>query len=310
MNYLVTGGAGFIGSHLVDRLLSNGHSVTVIDNLSTGNKENLTLGDKLKFVEADIVSDLDKILGNQQFDAIFHLAALPQVQKSIDDPKSAHLTNIDGTHNLLLFAKDHQIKRFIFTSSCSVYGDQEIMPMTEDMVPHPISPYALHKLMGEQYCQLYSFLYKFETVCLRPFNVYGPRQNPAGSYANMIPKFTKLILGGQPPTIWGTGENTRDYVYVSDVVEANILAAESEKVGQGEVINIGFGQQHSINDVAQKLLKLANSSLIPIHQPSVVEPKATMADTKKAQELLGWSPKVNFEDGLKVTYDYFAKTSS
>jgi nucleoside-diphosphate-sugar epimerase len=311
MNCLVTGGAGFIPSHLVDRLLEEGNKVIVIDDFSTGKQKNLEHqkgNQNLTVYNKSICENLNKIFDKEKVETVFHLAAMPRVQFSIKYPKESHEVNVNGTLNLLLTCKKHQVKRFIYTSSSSVYGDQQEMPEKETMTPKPISPYALQKLVGEKYCYLFNLLYGMETISLRNFNVFGPRLDPEGEYATLIPKFIWKIKNGETPIINGDGEQTRDMVYVSDVVEANMLAAKTQnKECFGQVFNIGSGKSYSVNKVTQLILKLSKSNIKPKHGPPVVEPKHTRADVSKAKRLLGWSPKVSFEEGLKRTYDYFNK---
>ncbi|MEK7615883.1 MAG: NAD-dependent epimerase/dehydratase family protein [Patescibacteria group bacterium] len=301
--YVVTGGAGFIGSHLTDRLLEDGHRVIVIDDFSLGKKENLSAHENLIVLEKSVTDDL-RLLIPKDTAAIYHEAALPRVQFSIAQPWESHVANADGTLNMLLIARDLGIKRFVFASSSSVYGDQQI-PLTESQVPKPISPYALQKLIGEHYCRLFAELYGLETVSLRYFNVFGPRQNPDGAYAGQIPKFFVKLLRGETPQINGDGEQTRDNTYVDDVVEANILAA-TRVIGWGDFFNIGGGHNHSVNETTKHILEITKSDIIPSHGPAVVEPKNTLADISKAKSVLGWEPKTDFETGLKKTYEYFA----
>lgn len=295
-NCLVTGGAGFIGSHIVERLLKEGSRVTVVDDLSEGKWENLPEHPNLVKHEGSILDDMSKLVAGQ--DVIFHLAALPRVQRSIKYPKKTHYVNVDGTLNLLLAARDKGIKKFVFSSTSSIYGEQDRLPFTEDMKPNPMSPYALHKLIGEEYCQLFSKLWGLETVCLRYFSVYGPRMYPDGDYALLLPKFIKLMSQDKVPTINGDGEQTRDFTYVSDVVEATLLAAQSPL--SGEVFNIGFGKSISVNEVASVINRLMGKNIKPIHGPAVVEPRSTLASRTKARGILGWEPKVKFEEGLKT----------
>lgn len=293
---LVTGGAGFIGSHLTARLLKDGYNVTVIDDLSEGRWENLPKHPNLIKIEASILDNVAKFVEGR--DVIFHLAALPRVQRSIKHPRETHYVNVDGTLNLLLAAREKGVKKFVFASSSSVYGEQDRLPFTEAMKPNPISPYALQKLISEEYCQLFSTLWALETVCLRYFSVYGPGMSPEGNYALLVPKFIKLIAQDKAPIINGDGQQTRDFTYVSDIVEATILAAKSPL--SGEVINIGFGKGISVNTVASMINRLMGKTIKPIHGPSVVEPRSTLASRKKARNLLGWEPKVNFKDGLQT----------
>ncbi|OGH18271.1 MAG: hypothetical protein A2868_01475 [Candidatus Levybacteria bacterium RIFCSPHIGHO2_01_FULL_40_15b] len=295
-NCLVTGGAGFIGSHLVQRLLAKGCRVTCLDDLSEGKWENLPKHPKLTKVKASILSNISKYASENE--VIFHLAAIPRLQKSLAFPWQSHRANIDGTLKLLLLAKQHKIKKFIFASSSSVYGNQNRLPFEETMVPDPLVPYSLQKLVGEKYCQMFSRLWGLETIALRYFSVYGPRMNPDGAYALLIPKFIKLISQEIRPTINGDGKQVRDFTYVSDVVDATLLAAESDL--SGEVFNIGFGKSISVNDVAQIINRIMGKNIKPVHGPPVVEPKATLSSSKKAKKYLGWEPKVDLEKGLKM----------
>ncbi len=290
-NYLVTGGAGFIGSHLTDSLINAGHKVTAIDNLSTGYKENLN--PKAKFVKADI-RDLKKIQPHfKNIDGVFHAAALPRVQPSIKDPITPNETNISGALNVLWAAKNTGVKRVVYSSSSSVYGNSKVMPLKEDMRPKPISPYALQKLVGEEYCRLFSFLYGLETVALRYFNVYGPRMIDSGAYVTAIKVFLNQKRRGEPLTIRGDGEQTRDFTHVFDVVQANILAMNSKNVGHAEIMNIGPGQSYSVNQIA----KMIGGKTIQV--PPVIEPRHTSADNTLARKLLGWKPKESLEKTIK-----------
>ncbi len=293
---LVTGGAGFIGSHIVERLLKEGSRVTVIDDLSEGKWENLPKHPNLVKYVGSILDNMSELVAGQ--DVIFHLAALPRLQRSLDDPWQTHRVNVDGTLNLLLAAKKNKIKRFIFSSSSSVYGNQIRLPFEEKMRPNPLVPYSLQKLVGEAYCKMFSDLWGLPTISLRYFNVYGLRMNPDGPYANLIPKFIKLLNQDITPTINGDGKQTRDFTYISDVVEATLLAAESSL--SGEVFNIGSGKSISVEKVALIINRLMGKNIKPIHGPAVVEPRSTLASLTRARDLLGWEPKVKFEEGLKT----------
>ena len=295
-NCLVTGGAGFIGSHLVERLLKEGRRVTVIDDLSEGKWENLPNHPNLISVEASILGNISNIVA--QNEVIFHLAAIPRLQRSLAKPWQTHRVNVEGTLKLLLAARKHKIRKFIFASSSSVYGNQNNLPFIENMTPNPLVPYSLHKLIGEKYCQMFSDLWGLETICLRYFNVYGLGMNPDGPYANLIPKFMKLISQNKAPTINGDGEQRRDFTYVSDTVEATILSAESRL--SGEIFNIGFGKAVSVNDVAHTINRLMGKNIKPVHGPALIEPKATLSSSQKAKRNLGWKPKVSLEEGLKM----------
>ncbi len=288
---LVTGGAGFIGSNLVDALIEKGWKVKIIDNLSTGKKENLNPA--AEFFNLDI-RDLEKIKPVfKNVDYVFHCAALTRMPVSIEKPELTHSVNLDGTFNVLLAARDAKVKKVIYSASSSAYGDQKKMPLREDMPAHPLSPYGLQKYVGELYCKLFSEIYNLPTVCLRYFNVYGYRQSLEGAYALVIGIFFRQRLNNQPMTITGNGSNRRDFTNVIDVVRANILAAQSKKVGRGEVINIGRGQNYSVKEVA----KMIGGPITYI--PPRLEPKETLADISLAKKLLGWQPTVNFPDWLK-----------
>jgi UDP-glucose 4-epimerase len=294
---IVTGGAGFIGSHLTERLLKDGAKVIVIDDLTEGKWENIPPHKNLTKYEGSICEkNIGRLFKNAE--VVFHLAALPRVQRSIKYPAWTHDVNVNGTLNLLLAARDHKVKRFIFSSTSSVYGEQAKLPFTEDMTPNPISPYGVHKWVCEEYCKLFSKLWGLGTVSLRYFNVYGPRMMPDGDYANLFPKFIKLMSHGKVPIINGDGNQTRDFTFVSDVVEANLLAAQLKITG--EVFNIGSGKNISVNQVVTVLKKLLDSKIEPIHGPAVIEPKATLASIAKAKRILGWKPKVELADGLKT----------
>ena len=307
MKALVTGGAGFIGSHIVDKLLDLGHEVVVVDDLSLGKKKNLfhhNKNSRFTFYKKSICTDLSAIFEKEKFDTIFHLAALPRVQYSIDYPMESHEANINGTLNLLNLSKRYKIKRFVFSSSSSIYGDQEKTPLTEDLKPNPMSPYALHKLTGEYYCKLFYKLYGLQTISLRYFNVFGPRQDPDNPYSNLIPKFIKFAIARMTPKINGDGKQKRDFTFVADVVNANIKAATTTNERcLGEMFNVGSGDNISVNDITKKMFDLAASKIKPSHGPALIEPRSTLAGLAKAKNLLGWSPKVDLQTGLKEIYN-------
>jgi len=288
---LVTGGAGFIGSNLVDELIKKGDDIIIIDNLSTGKKENLN--SEAKFYQLDI-RELDKIKPLfSGVDYVFHLAAAARVQPSIEDPITFNDINLNGTLNILVAAKDAGVKKVIYSASSSAYGNQEQMPLREDMPAHPISPYGLQKYIGELYCRLFSEIYNLPTVSLRYFNVYGKRQALEGAYCLVMGIFVRQQLAGEPMTIVGDGEQRRDFTSVIDVVRANILAAESNEVGKGEVINIGRGNNYSVNELA----KMIGGTTVNI--PPRIEPKETLADNNLAKELLSWEPTVELPEWLE-----------
>lgn len=294
MKYLVTGGAGFIGTNLVKELLARGHEVVVFDNYAAGRKEE-RMQDGALYIEGDIrnLEELNNVCRNG-FDGIYHLAALPRVTFSVENPALTHETNVTGTLNVLLAARDHKIKRVVFSSSSSVYGNQEKYPVKEDFISLPVSPYALHKFVGEHYCRLFGELYGVETVCLRYFNVYGPYFDPDGAYALVIGKFLKQKKDGRPMTVCGDGEYFRDYTHVFDIVRANLLAMESSRVGGGEVLNIGNGKPHSVNEIVKMIG--GESVFVP---PRPGDVRFTHADNVKAKEFLGWEPTISLEEGIE-----------
>ena len=315
MHILVTGGAGFIGSHLVDRLLKEGNKVAVIDNFSLGKHENIhhNMTNPNFHLYIDDITDIRTIielLKNNNFDAILHVAALPRVQFSIEKPEETFKTNVIGTMNILEAARICNVKRVVFSSSSSVYGNQEKIPLKEDMIPNPMSPYALHKLIGEQLCKQYNVLFGIETISLRYFNVFGPRLDVNGDYSCLIPKFIKKILGNETPTIFGDGEQTRDFTYVDDVVEANILAMSTKNNKCfGETFNIGTGyKKYSVNEVTKEILNLTGKNIKPKYGQPVIEPRHTLADITNAKEMLGWQPKVDFRDGLGKTFEHISSS--
>ena len=296
---VVTGGAGFIGSHLAKELVRLGYKVFIIDDLSTGKLENiedLLKENSVDFVQGSI-TDLP-LLQNLFKDAkyVFHQAALARVPRSIEDPLTTNEVNIKGTLNVLLAARDNGVRKVIYASSSSVYGDTPTLPQKEDMPPNPLSPYALTKLAGEYYCNIFRQIYGLSTVSLRYFNVYGPRQDPHSQYATVIPAFIGRISQNLPPVIYGDGEQSRDFTYIEDVVRANILAAENDAEG---VYNIGNGKNTTINRLADIILKLMKKDLKPIHdKPRPGDPRHTLADISKAKNF-GYLPKWTLEDGLK-----------
>lgn len=288
---LVTGGAGFIGSHLTDALIAKGNEVVIIDNLSGGNVANIN--PKADFHKLDLrnIEDIKPLFNGVDF--VFHLAARPRIPLSIQDPISAHENNLNATLNVLVASRDAKVKKVIYSSSSSIYGNQNKLPLQEDMVAKPINPYGLQKYVGELYCRIFSDLFQLPTVSLRYFNVFGPRAPREGAYATVIGIFLSQKEKGEPLTIIGDGEQSRDFTYVKDVVRANILASES-KVGSGEAFNIGAGHNYTVNKLAGFI------GGTTVHIPSRPgESKHSLADTSLAKELLGWQAEYDLESGLK-----------
>jgi UDP-glucose 4-epimerase len=303
---IVTGGAGFIGSHLAKELVRRGYQVVIIDNLSTGKISNVEpLLGSIEFVKGSITNLplLRKLFSGADY--IFHQAAIPSVPRSIENPKASHNSNINGTLNVLLAARDNGIKKVVYASSSSIYGDTPNLPKVEDMMPNPQSPYAVTKLTGEYYCNVFHIIYGLSTVSLRYFNVYGPQQDPDSPYAAVIPIFINSALAGKSPIIYGDGEQTRDFTFIKDVVEANILAAESKVTG---TFNIGRSKSVTINQLAQLIIRfVGNSAVKPLHtDPRPGDVAHSLADISKAKAF-GYHPKYSLEQGLKETLDTFCK---
>jgi len=310
-NVLVTGGAGFIGSNLTEALLQRGHFVRVLDDFSTGKRENLIFDKKfpsLEIVEGDIreFSTCQKAVKGIEY--VFHQAALPSVQRSIEDPETSNAVNVGGTLNILLAAKETGVKRVIYASSSSVYGDTPALPKHEEMPSNPLSPYALQKYIGEQYCRLFYQLYGLDTISLRYFNIFGPKQDPNSLYSAVIPKFIDALLQGRPPIIFGDGEQSRDFTYIENVVQANLLAMSAEHL-HGEAINIACGKRISLNQLLNVLKEILGSKLSPIYQePRKGDVKHSLADICKGKEILNYEPTVGIEIGLEKTVEFFQKT--
>jgi nucleoside-diphosphate-sugar epimerase len=320
MKFLVTGGAGFIGSHIVERLLKDGHFVRVLDNFSTGKEENLGFISELRtpnyeLIKGDIRDKSTCSKACESIDFILHQAALRSVPKSMTDPESYNDVNINGTLYILQAAAKAKVKRFVFASSSSVYGDTDKFPEREDALPLLISPYALSKLGGEYYCRIFSEHFGLETVCLRYFNVFGPRQALDDEYAVVIPKFIHSILHDEQPPIFGTGKQSRDFTYIDNVVEANILAAtvhlrtlNSELRTKHEVLNVANGKDNTVLQLVDLLNKIIGKNIKPKFLPvRAGDVFRTLADISKIKANLGFQSKVNFEEGLRKTVEYFRK---
>jgi len=307
---LVTGGAGFIGSHIAEALAARGASVRVIDNLSTGHLENIeAIGAKVDFIRGDLADEATVRKVVEDVEIIFHEAALPSVPRSVANPRETHLACVDGTFNILLAAKENRVRRLIYAASSSAYGDQPTLPKVESMRPEPLSPYATAKLVGEYYCQVFTRSYNFETICLRYFNVFGPRQDPGSPYSGVVSRFIDFLMKGERPVIYGDGEQTRDFTYISNAVDANLLAAEADK-GIGEVINIANGEQVTINELFRRLKEVTGRDDI---EPEYKEARTgdilhSLADISRARALLGYAPKIGLAPGLQATAEWFGRT--
>jgi len=306
MDVLVTGGAGFIGSNTVRGLLDEGFGVRVLDNMSTGRRENLDeILEKIEFVEGDLRDKEAVEKAVSGVDYIIHEGALPSVPRSIDDPILSNEVNLSGTLNVLWAAKTEGVRRVVFASSSSIYGDTPTLPKVETMTPTPLSPYAVSKLSCEHYMRVFTAAYGLETVCLRYFNVYGPRQDPASEYAAVVPKFATAYLSGKPPTIFGDGEQTRDFTYIKDVVSVNIAALTAPKAS-GEIVNIAGGKRVSVNELAQIIADITGSDAKPNYEPERPgDVKHSLADVRLARDVLDFKPKYGLKEGLTETVEYF-----
>ncbi len=305
MKYLVTGGAGFIGSNIVERLRELGAHVRVLDNFSTGKRHYLfPLQDRVDLIEGDI-----RYLNVCQeavrgVDYVIHMAALPSVPRSIRTPIESNDVNVVGTLNMLIAARDEKVKRLVYGASSSAYGNTEVLPKVEDMAALPLSPYAVNKFTGELYCRVFHEVYQLETVSLRFFNVFGPRQDPMSQYSAVIPKFIGAVMAGRQPVIYGDGETSRDFTYVENVVDATLLACTVPGVA-GETINVACGTRVTLNSLAAMIGKLLGKSVAPVHEPARTgDVKHSLADIRKAQRLLGYMPSVDLEEGLRRTADW------
>jgi len=302
--YLVTGGAGFIGSHLTDELVRRGHAVRVVDSLITGKRHNLRHLPTVEFLEGDLADLATCVRAVDGVDYVLHQAAIPSVPRSVSDPISSNRANVDGSLNLLVAARNARVKRFVYAGSSSVYGDTPSLPKREDMAPNPLSPYALQKLVAEQYCRMFTQLYGFETVTIRYFNVFGPRQDPGSPYSGVISLFSAALLGGRRPTIYGDGTQTRDFTFVSNVVDGVLRACEASNVA-GEVINVATGGRISLNELLQAMKSIVGSDVEPVYaEPRAGDVHDSQADITKAGKLLGYSPSVFLEEGLARTLEW------
>src|SRR5829696_1810431 len=304
---LVTGGAGFIGSHIAAALMASGARVRVLDDLSTGHRENLEeIGGDLDFIQGSVADEnlLNKVL--QGVEVVFHVAAIPSVPRSVEAPRQTHIASVDGTFSLLLAARDKGVRRVVYAASSSAYGDQPTLPKSEQMLPDPLSPYAVAKLVGEYYCQAFTRVYGLETVSLRYFNVFGPRQDPGSQYSGVVSRFISSLLSGEQPVIFGDGEQSRDFTYIDNVVAANLSAA-SAKDASGKVINVANGEQITLNELLAELKELTGKQDVTAEyrEPRVGDVKHSLADITLARQFLKYESKVGFREGLQRTIEWW-----
>ncbi|MGV8019096.1 MAG: SDR family oxidoreductase [Ignavibacteria bacterium] len=302
MKYLVTGGAGFIGSNIAEELIKRGEEVRVLDNFSTGKRENLSeFGKDIELFEGDVRSYHIVQAAVKGVDVILHQAALPSVPRSIKDPITTNEVNIGGTLNMLDAAVKEGVKRFVFASSSSVYGDNPELPKHEGMTPSPLSPYAVSKLAGENYCRVFSNLYGIETVCLRYFNVFGPRQDPNSQYSAVIPKFIKAIMNGERPVIYGDGTQSRDFTYVTNVIEANVLASTKPLESKSTTLNCACNEQITLNNLVESINRIAGTEIEPVYvEKRKGEVQHSYARIAEAKKIFNYEPIVLFNGGLKL----------
>lgn len=309
-HYLVTGGGGFIGSNLVQALIERGQRVRVLDNFATGRRQNLTgLENQIDLIEGDMRDPATAERAVAGVDFVLHQAALGSVPRSVQDPLTSNEVNVNGTLNLLWAAKKSRVKRFVIASSSSIYGNTPQLPKDENMLPNPISPYAVSKLAAERYTLSFNTVYGLPTVALRYFNVFGPKQDPASQYAAVIPRFITALMKGQSPVIYGDGEQSRDFTYIDNVVQANLLACSAPEA-PGQVMNIACGDRYSLNTLLQLLAETMGKEVRPIYEterPGDV--KHSLASIARAQKILGFSPAINFREGLKRTVAWFLQNS-
>ena len=306
--YVVTGGGGFIGSHIVEELLRRNETVKAIDNFSTGKRENVeSFTGHVDVNDADIAEAENLVELLRGADYVIHQAAIPSVPKSILDPLKSHNANVNGTLNLLLACRDAGVRRVVYASSSSLYGDSPTLPKREGMMPNPLSPYGAQKLFAEMYCQVFTKAYGLETVSLRYFNVFGPRQDSTSQYSGVLALFIPAVLQGRRPTIYGDGLQSRDFTYVQNVVEANLLACKVPGVG-GQVFNVACGDRITVNSMLHQINKIVGVDILPVYaEPRSGDIKHSQADITRAREHLGYEPKVSFEEGLRATVEWYRK---
>lgn len=307
---MVTGGAGFVGSHIASALASSGARVRIIDDLSTGHRENVDeISGDLDFIEASAADEAALRLSLEDVELVFHEAAIPSVPRSVADPRPTHIASVDSTFSLLLAAREKRVRRIIYAASSSAYGDQPTLPKREDMLPDPLSPYAVAKLVGEYYCQVFTRVYGLETMSLRYFNVFGPRQDPSSQYSGVVSRFISALLSNQKPVIYGDGEHSRDFTYIDNVVDANLKAAETNK-GIGSIINIANGTQTTLNQLLAELKDLTGRADVDAdyQKPRAGDVLHSLADISRAREFLGFEPQVGLREGLQLTIDWWKQS--
>lgn len=307
--FLVTGGAGFIGSHLAHALVRRGERVRVVDSLVTGKRQNLADLD-VEFIAGDLANEAVARAAVGGVDIVLHQAAIPSVPRSVADPMTSHRANVEATLTVLVAARDAGVRRVVYAGSSSAYGNTATLPKQEDMPPRPLSPYALQKLVGEQYCAMFTELYGLETVTTRYFNVFGPRQDPSSHYSGVIARFVSALLAGQRPTIFGDGEQTRDFTYIDNVVDGVLRAADAPGAS-GLVMNLATGGRTSLNQLLAMLQRLLGTSLEPLYEPDRPgDVRDSQASIARAQEVLGYRPTVSLEDGLAATIDWYRSATA
>ena len=314
---VVTGGAGFIGSHIATRFAADGARVRIIDDLSTGYLHNVEeIRGDVDFVQATLTDEHKVRSALDGVELVFHEAAIPSVPRSVENPRQTHAACVDATFNLLVLAKEQNVRRFVYAASSSAYGDQPKLPKIEDMLPEPLSPYAVAKLVGEYYAKVFCRVYGLETISLRYFNVFGPRQDPSSQYSGVISRFISALLSGERPVIYGDGEQSRDFTYVDNVVQANVRAAQTTK-GIGETINIANGERITLNELLNVLKDLTNANDVTAEykEPRAGDVKHSLADITRARQFLDFEPRVGLREGLELTIDWwkqsrFAKTAT
>jgi nucleoside-diphosphate-sugar epimerase len=307
---LVTGGAGFIGSHIASALSASGARVRVLDDLSTGHRENLDeIGGDIDFIQGSVADE--RVLANalEGVELVFHEAAIPSVPRSVESPRESHIASVDGTFSLLLAAREKGVRRIVYAASSSAYGDQPTLPKSEEMRPDPLSPYAVAKLVGEYYCQVFTRVYGLETVSLRYFNVFGPRQDPGSQYSGVVSRFISSLLSGERPVIYGDGEQSRDFTYIDNVVAANLNAATSTGAS-GKIINVANGERVTLNQLLEELKELTGKQDVTAEylEPRVGDVRHSLADISLARKFLGYKSKVDLREGLQRTIDWWKQS--